>query len=119
MVLSNFPHVAAWIILYFAKSAADIFIAGVLLGIGVGLMESAVIVYIGELSQPSIRGTLLAISTMMGTLGATIMYLAGSVMNWRLLSLLCVSVPILAVCLLFLVSATKIQVVSVLTIDSI
>lgn len=49
MVLMNVPHIVAWVLMYRATTVAEIFVAGALLGIGIGLMESCVIAYIGEI----------------------------------------------------------------------
>lgn len=49
MILVNLPHIVAWILLYCATSTTDIYISGILLGTGVGLMESAIMTYIGEI----------------------------------------------------------------------
>lgn len=49
MMIVNLPHFIAWILLYYAKSTTDIYISGILLGLGVGLMESAIMTYIGEI----------------------------------------------------------------------
>lgn len=50
MIIVNLPHVAAWLLLYWATSTTDIYISAVLMGIGVGLMESAIMTYIGEIA---------------------------------------------------------------------
>lgn len=49
MLFVNVPLVIAWFMLYNASSTIEVFIAFSLLGLGVGLMESPVITYIGEI----------------------------------------------------------------------
>lgn len=49
MMLVNIPLVIAWFMMYNATSVCQIFVANSLLGLGVGLMESPVITYIGEI----------------------------------------------------------------------
>lgn len=49
MMLVNIPHIIAWAMLYFAQSNTVLFVAGVLLGLGVGLMESPIMTYVGEI----------------------------------------------------------------------
>lgn len=104
MILVNVPHIAAWLLMYMATSTTEIYAAGVLLGIGVGLMETSVITYVGEISHQSIRGILLALSNLSGMLGIVSMYLAGALASWRNVALMCLAIPILAVCLICLVS---------------
>lgn len=49
MFFVNIPHIIAWIVLYYATSLEEIFLAQVLLGLGVGLMESPIVTYVGEI----------------------------------------------------------------------
>lgn len=105
MILVNVPHIAAWLLMYMATTTIEIYAAGVLLGIGVGLMETSVITYVGEISHQSIRGILLALSNLSGMLGIVTMYLAGALASWRNVALMCLAVPILAVGLICLVSS--------------
>lgn len=50
MLVVNLPLIVAWFMLYKASSVLQIFIANVLLGLGVGLMESPIITYVGEIT---------------------------------------------------------------------
>lgn len=50
MMVVNLPLIIAWFMLYKASSVSQIFIANILLGLGVGLMESPIITYVGEIS---------------------------------------------------------------------
>lgn len=49
MILVNIPHIIAWVMLHFAQSLEEIFIAAVLLGLGVGFMEAPIVTYVGEI----------------------------------------------------------------------
>lgn len=49
MILVNIPFVIAWFMMYRASQIWHIFVANILLGLGVGLMESPVILFIGEI----------------------------------------------------------------------
>lgn len=49
MVLVNLPHIAAWVMMWRATTVVEVFAAGALLGLGIGLMESCVIAYVGEI----------------------------------------------------------------------
>lgn len=50
MIFVNIPHIVGWIILYAAKNVDQIFMGNILLGMGNGLMESPVILYVGEIA---------------------------------------------------------------------
>ncbi|XP_055307472.1 facilitated trehalose transporter Tret1-like, partial [Sitodiplosis mosellana] len=94
MMLVNIPLIIAWFMMYNATSVTEIFVADVLLGLGVGLMESPIITYIGEICSPSLRGVLLAYSNIAGTLGMFFVLILNTLMPWRIVGLVCMFVPI-------------------------
>lgn len=49
MFFVNAPHLIAWIMLYYSKTLTEVFIAHILLGLGVGLMEAPIVTYVGEI----------------------------------------------------------------------
>lgn len=49
MIFLNIPHLIAWLMLHFANTHAEMYIAALLLGLGVGLMEAPVVTYVGEI----------------------------------------------------------------------
>lgn len=49
MILVNIPHIIAWTMLYMAQSHEEIYVAVVLIGLGVGLMEAPILTYVGEI----------------------------------------------------------------------
>ncbi|KAJ4438370.1 hypothetical protein ANN_14312 [Periplaneta americana] len=62
MILVNFPHVIGWFIFYFANSIPMLYLSSVIMGLGVGFMEAPIITYVGEISQPELRGMLTSYS---------------------------------------------------------
>lgn len=49
MFLVNIPHLIAWTLLYYSTTLNEIFVAHILLGLGVGLMEAPIVTYVGEI----------------------------------------------------------------------
>lgn len=49
MLVVNIPHLIAWLLLYNATELWHIFLANILLGLGVGLMEAPILTYVGEI----------------------------------------------------------------------
>lgn len=49
MLVVNVPHIVAWFLMYRATSTVEVFIAGALLGLGIGLIETCVLAYVGEI----------------------------------------------------------------------
>lgn len=49
MLLVNIPHLIAWLMMYNSTTLWEIFVANILLGLGVGLMEAPILTYVGEI----------------------------------------------------------------------
>lgn len=49
MILVNLPLALGWFILYQANSVWAVFLGSVILGLAVGLLESPIYVYLGEI----------------------------------------------------------------------
>lgn len=49
MILVNIPHIIGWLMLHFAGSLEEMYIAAILLGLGVGFMEAPIVTYVGEI----------------------------------------------------------------------
>lgn len=94
MFLVNIPFVAAWLLMHFARNATEVIVADVLMGVGVGFMEAAVLTYVGEIAEPSIRGLLTSCASLSVSLGVFVTYFLGSVVYWRTAALICLSVPV-------------------------
>ncbi|KAJ8711695.1 hypothetical protein PYW08_008649 [Mythimna loreyi] len=98
----NLPHVVAWILMYFAWNVPSLFIGNALLGIGTGIMEAPINSYVGEISEPSIRGALCTITLLFVSIGVFAMYFLGSVVTWRVAALISIAVPITSMLLVSL-----------------
>ncbi|XP_055686788.1 facilitated trehalose transporter Tret1-like [Lutzomyia longipalpis] len=117
MILVNIPHIIAWIMLYYANSLPELYTAAVLLGLGVGFMEAPIITYVGEISEPSIRGILTSCAGVSVMMGIFIVYFLGTVVTWRVAALICLAVPLstlIAICFvpetpLWLLSKGKVE----------
>lgn len=106
MLVVNVPHIIGWAMLYYAQTNTVLFVAGVLMGLGVGLMESPIMTYVGEISHPSIRGPLLAFSNLAVMFGSFAMYLLGTVFTWRQCALIGFFVPIITIIAILFVNCT-------------
>lgn len=125
MMLVNIPHIAAFLLLTYASSLAEVYVAALLLGLGVGFMEAPIITYVGEIrqvysciqifnniienifSQPSVRGVLLALANMSAQCGTFTVYLLGSLTLWRQAATICLVFPLLALLAIFFVCQFK------------
>lgn len=113
MMLVNLPHIIAWSMLSVAQSAEEVFVAAVLLGLGVGFMEAPIITYVGEITQPGIRGILIACAGVSVMLGIFIVYILGTLALWRNVALMCLTVPLVTVVAIYFVSFSERRATSV------
>ncbi|KAJ4445681.1 hypothetical protein ANN_12365, partial [Periplaneta americana] len=101
MLLINLPFLLGWVLMATASSFAMLCIAHVLMGITAGLIEAPLTTYIGEVCQPSIRGVMSCMSSVMYQLGSLLVLLTGTLTDWRTTAVICTSIPVVtAVCLL-------------------
>ncbi|PSN58216.1 hypothetical protein C0J52_05971 [Blattella germanica] len=96
MILVNIPHLIGWLMFYFGNSVELLYVASVIMGLGVGFMEAPIITYVGEISQPELRGVLTSYS----------------VSTWRMAALISAFVPIVTVLAISQVPETPIWLLS-------
>ncbi|CAK1593814.1 unnamed protein product [Parnassius mnemosyne] len=112
LFLVNIPHVIAWLLMYYAWNVQSLFIGNALLGIGIGIMESPSVTYIGEVTDPSLRGFLTTLTNGFTSAGMFVVYLLGTVLPWRQAALVSLSVPLATMALVLLVPETPIWLLS-------
>lgn len=73
-------------------------------GLCIGLMQAPTLSYIGEISEPRLRGILSTLSGIFQNIGFLIINLIGSLTDWRSMALYSSAAPIAAFLSLCLVS---------------
>ncbi|CAK1545673.1 unnamed protein product [Leptosia nina] len=106
--LVNLPHIMAWTLMYFAWDLPSLFIANGLLGFGSGVMEAPINSYVGEISEPTMRGALCTLTLLFTAIGTFVMYFLGTVVTWRFAALICLSIPFCSMLLVLLVPETPV-----------
>lgn len=106
MILLNLPHVFAWILMYRATSVTEMYVAAILMGLGSGFMEAPVVTYVGEISQPRIRGILTSCAGVMATFGYFMGFLLGTVFYWRTVAIVCLAVPLFTMVAIYFIPET-------------
>lgn len=96
MILVNFPHILGWLLTYFATSLTQLFVAAIIMGVGIGFMEAPLITYVGEIAQAKWRGTLIAYAEVFVTVGFTVIYFIGTMTDWRTAAAISTVVPMMA-----------------------
>ncbi|XP_023948769.2 facilitated trehalose transporter Tret1-like [Bicyclus anynana] len=92
--ISNIPILVAWILMYFSWNLPSLFAGSALLGISLGIMEAPINSYVGEISDPSVRGALCTVTQFAASLGILLMYYLGTVVDWRSAALICLIAPV-------------------------
>ncbi|XP_053615226.1 facilitated trehalose transporter Tret1-like isoform X2 [Plodia interpunctella] len=112
LFLVNIPHVIAWVLMYYAWDVPSLFIGNALLGIGTGIMEAPSVTYVGEVSDPRLRGLLTTLTNMFTSAGMFIAYLLGTVLSWRQAALVALTIPLTTMFLVLFVPETPIWLLS-------
>ncbi|CAG4991364.1 unnamed protein product [Parnassius apollo] len=112
LFLVNIPHIFAWLLMYYAWDVTSLFMGNALLGIGIGIMESPSVTYVGEVTDPSIRGFLTTLTNSFTSAGMFVTYLLGTVLPWRQAALVSLTIPVATMALVLLVPETPIWLLS-------
>ncbi|KAL1139897.1 hypothetical protein AAG570_006874 [Ranatra chinensis] len=94
MILVNLPQLAGWLLVYYAQSVETLFLAAICMGFSVGFKEAPTLSYVGEISQPHLRGTLASFTSVYVSVGNVFMFLLGSVTDWRTTAAISTVVPV-------------------------
>ncbi|XP_071445144.1 facilitated trehalose transporter Tret1-like [Hetaerina americana] len=89
------PFVVSWLMIAFAKSVGVLYAARFLSGLATGASCVVAPMYIAEIAENSVRGTLSAFFQLMITVGILVVYILGTVENYDVLSWTCFTLPIL------------------------
>ncbi|XP_049873513.1 facilitated trehalose transporter Tret1-like isoform X2 [Pectinophora gossypiella] len=94
---STLPLVLGWILIGTATHHALVLLGRVVCGFAVGIMAAPSQVYIGEISEPRLRGLLIGTPFVAYSVGVLYVYALGGVLPWRHVAFLCIVLPTLAV----------------------
>lgn len=103
MLLTNGPHLVAWHLLYSAQTPSVLYVGSAIMGIGIGFMEAPTLAYIGEISEPHLRGTLATIANTHVVIGYLLEFALGWLLPWRIAMLVSSSVPVITTVAILLV----------------
>ncbi|KAK9309246.1 hypothetical protein QLX08_000997 [Tetragonisca angustula] len=84
---TSIPFIACWVLTYLAKFWVELFIARFASGISVGALCSIVPVYIGEITEPKIRGASSAMFSIMIHVGYIFGYGLGPLLDRKMFAL--------------------------------
>lgn len=93
------PFIMAYLLIGFADRVSMIVMGRFLAGLCVGINSTAIPVFLGEILDAGIRGTLGIFPTAMGNGGVLLALVAGKFLNWRELAYLGAILPVFFICL--------------------
>ncbi|XP_030766117.1 facilitated trehalose transporter Tret1-like [Sitophilus oryzae] len=96
IIMSSIPYFFTWIMIAFTNSVTVIYIARFIAGIADGWVFTAVPMYIGEISDPKIRGLLGSGVSVTWIFGILLINIIGSYLSVSMAALVSSSLPILA-----------------------
>lgn len=100
MFLVGFPSALGWILIIFADHVMWLYVARIFCGIGIGMTFGTFPLYIGEISDPSIRGALVSLALNGAAIGTVLGNLMGSYLPMTHFSVIAL-VPIALYVILF------------------
>lgn len=83
MIAIGVPFFVGWLCLYLAQSVSIIMLGTIFMGLGVGCCEAPIISYIGEISEPRMRGSLSLFAGAACNFGVLIIFLIFALTDWR------------------------------------
>uniref|UniRef100_A0A8D8UXV6 Facilitated trehalose transporter Tret1 n=1 Tax=Cacopsylla melanoneura TaxID=428564 RepID=A0A8D8UXV6_9HEMI len=95
MMAVGIPFFIGWLSLYLAQSVTFIMVGTICMGLGVGCCEAPIISYIGEISEPRMRGSLSLFAGAACNFGVLIIFLIYALTDWRSTMLVSSIFPIL------------------------
>lgn len=96
LYLSILP-VSSWLLIIFATSATDLYIARFTAGLWIGVISVIIPVYVGEISSTDIRSSLTTINNSLFNFGIIFVYIIGPYVDYFLLAVSCLALTVLFV----------------------
>lgn len=97
------PYLISWALIVFANGPIMLYIGRFIIGIATGASCVVAPMFISEIAETSIRGTLGAFFQLFLTVGILFVYLVGPYVSWVTLSVLCAIFPALLIVAMFIV----------------
>ncbi|KAJ9597401.1 hypothetical protein L9F63_011746, partial [Diploptera punctata] len=96
-LLTSIPIIVNWLIIIFSETVFLIFIARFIVGISIGGILTIIPIYVGEICEIHVRGTLGTILSVLGNGGILFSYAVGAYSQYHNFAITCLALPILFV----------------------
>lgn len=73
------------------------------MGLSIGFSEAPILSYVGEITEPKLRGSMSALACTSSMFGGLLTFFLGYLFDWRKVALLSALCPVMCICLVALV----------------
>ncbi|XP_022166791.1 facilitated trehalose transporter Tret1-like isoform X3 [Myzus persicae] len=112
MIIANFPSIFGWILLYYTHSVVSLYASTVMMGLSIGFSEAPIFSYVGEITEPRLRGAMASLTSTAPMFGGSFLFTLGYFFEWRTVALLSTLCPITSICVVMLIPESPIWLVS-------
>ena len=95
LLISGIPAVIAWILIISAENYKYVFFAKLIAGIGQGITYNTLVIYLAEIAEKDIRGTLVSLMRTIQALFFFVLIAVGTFFSYEVLNVSALTVPIL------------------------
>lgn len=106
LILIAIPFIISWVVIGSAGNVAVVFVGRSLGGLCVGIGSLIFPVYLGEILQPEVRGSLGLFPTAFGNVGILVCFIAGKYLDWSGLAYFGAMLPMIYLVLMFFIPET-------------
>ncbi|XP_025205967.1 facilitated trehalose transporter Tret1-like [Melanaphis sacchari] len=112
MIFSNVPSFIGWVLLYSAQSSISLCASALLMGFSTGLGAESTSSYVGEITEPRLRGSLGSLGSAAMRIGSLLMYILGLFFDWRTSALISTFCPITCICFVIFIPESPIWLIA-------
>ncbi|XP_050058357.1 facilitated trehalose transporter Tret1-like isoform X1 [Aphis gossypii] len=112
MIFANIPSTIGWTLLYLAQSSLFLYASTLLMGFSIGVGAGAVHAYIGEITEPRLRGAMASLTNTAALFGMLVSFTLSSFFDWRTVALLSTLCPIICILLIIFIPESPIWLIA-------
>ncbi|XP_011297405.1 facilitated trehalose transporter Tret1-like isoform X2 [Fopius arisanus] len=101
LIITEVPAFLGWLLIAFATNVEAIYAGRFFVGLGSGMVGAPARVYTSEVTQPHLRGMLIALASVGVSTGVLIEYALGSILHWKVVAGISSLIPLAALILMF------------------
>ncbi|XP_046416644.1 facilitated trehalose transporter Tret1-2 homolog isoform X1 [Neodiprion fabricii] len=106
LIITQIPTLLGWVLITFATNIDMIYAGRFFVGLGSGMVGAPARVYAAEVTQPHLRGMLVAIASVGVSTGVLVEYIIGGFLHWQICAAISSVVPLTSLILIFLFPET-------------